>query len=292
MLYLILVESGLELIPSLISNEIIIKKSIKKFGNIGKILDISYHRRAMYKLENYYKRGRPDIIHNFMIDTQSSILNHWGLLRTFIHTYQDAIFEVNPLMRPPKDYLRFKGLMFELLTQNVLKTPLEKTIIKNTFYDEKYNFEENQQKISKDKKDYFKPILFARSILEKRKKIKSDGPPFDFLDINHFINNNELILMRRMKMNLRKLISYLNTKYIIKFTSKGNLISHLKIFKEYKLEDDIIAIVGGFQSGYFSNSIKSISGKEISIFPIGLESNIVVNRILINYENFIIENLI
>ncbi|MHA1338921.1 MAG: hypothetical protein ACTSRZ_03090 [Promethearchaeota archaeon] len=322
MLYLILAEAGLELIPASIGDHNSVRKNIKRFGDIGKILDISYHRRAMYKLPNFHKRGRPDIVYKFLLDAQSSILNKWGLLRIYIQTYTGAVYEFNPLMKPPKEYLRFKGLMYKLLTEGFLTTPIEDAIFKNTFFDEKYKIQntnssqniksnnknqntpnsrdlsnEGNNSLFEERERFLKPILFARSILDSRKKSNipitsphREGPPFDFLDINHYIKDNELVLARRLKMNLRKLISYLKVKYLIKFTSRGALMDPSKIFVRYNLDDDIIAIIGGFQRGTFSDSIKTLVGEEISIFPDNLEASSVVNRVLINYENFILQN--
>ena len=98
MLYLILADSGLELIPKDLGKHPSVGKNIKRFGNLGRILDISLHHSAMKSLKDTYSRGRPDIVHKFLIDSQASILNKLGLLRIFIHTYDDKLYEINPLL--------------------------------------------------------------------------------------------------------------------------------------------------------------------------------------------------
>lgn len=110
MMHLILADSELELMP-----EEIKKRKI--------LLDSSLHHSLMKGLKDWKRRGRPDIVHVFLLIAQESILNRKGLLKTYIHTRNDEIIYVNPEMRIIKNYNRFKGLMQQLLIHG--KVPLK-----------------------------------------------------------------------------------------------------------------------------------------------------------------------
>lgn len=116
-LSIILAESGLELVPKEIQNHRTVIKSAKKRGkNVDEILlDISLHYRAMKLLPNWYKRGRPDIVHISLLLALSSPLNRAGLLRFYIHTVNNIIIYVDPRTRIPRNYNRFVGLVEQLL---------------------------------------------------------------------------------------------------------------------------------------------------------------------------------
>ncbi|MFP3306685.1 MAG: ribosome biogenesis protein [Thermocladium sp.] len=98
MLTLILAESSLELVN-------------------GEVLDVSRHHRLIRRLPNPGKRGRPDIVHLFLINAMSSPLNNAGLLRVLIHTINDEVIRVSPIERPPQNYNNFIGLMRQLLVK-------------------------------------------------------------------------------------------------------------------------------------------------------------------------------
>lgn len=112
-----LVEAGLELVPPQIANHPAVTSNALRRGKraIETLLDMSLHKSAMKKLPYWYKRGRPDIVHRFLILAQDSLINIEGKLRTHIHTIGDIYIEVKPEMRPPRDYRRFIGLMEQLL---------------------------------------------------------------------------------------------------------------------------------------------------------------------------------
>jgi len=117
MINLFIVESGLELIPRKIwKHPTIIRYCKKRKKPPNKILlDISFHYDAMQKLKDWYKRGRPDIVHICLLEALSSPLNLNGFLRIFIHTFDEKIIFINPKIRLPRNYNRFTGLMAQLL---------------------------------------------------------------------------------------------------------------------------------------------------------------------------------
>jgi len=120
-LVLLLVECGLELIPPKIKNHPSIQRNLKKDDYPSKLLDNAIHHSAMGKLENFEKRGRPDITHNCLLNALGSPLNKSGNLKLYIHTYNNKIYEINPEIKLTRNYNRFKGLMAKLLDENELK---------------------------------------------------------------------------------------------------------------------------------------------------------------------------
>lgn len=133
-LYLVLADSGLELVPEDLWYHPAIRSTAarrdKKPGEI--LLDISLHYSAMRKLKEYEKRGRPDIVHVCLLVALSSLLNIKGYLQIYIHTYDGKVIEVNPSVRIPRNYNRFVGLMEQLLMMGEVppgsKSPLLKVL--------------------------------------------------------------------------------------------------------------------------------------------------------------------
>jgi rRNA small subunit pseudouridine methyltransferase Nep1 len=120
-LILLLVECGLELIPPKIKNHPSIQRNLRKNDYSSKLLDNALHHSAMGNLENFEKRGRPDITHNCLLNALGSPLNKSGNLKLFIHTYHNKIYELNPMIKLTRNYNRFKGLMAKLLYESELK---------------------------------------------------------------------------------------------------------------------------------------------------------------------------
>ncbi len=114
-LIIILVESGLELVPDELKSEKIAKNNYNPNYFPSLILDNAIYHPIMKKLRNYEKRGRPDIVHQFLLNALGSPLNKEGHLELYIHTTNDEIFKINPELRILRNYERFKGLMAKLL---------------------------------------------------------------------------------------------------------------------------------------------------------------------------------
>ncbi|GAB6946482.1 ribosome biogenesis protein [Vulcanisaeta sp. JCM 16161] len=113
---LLLTETSLETIPKeLLSDPIIIKDARKRGVNPRYlILDRARHHRAMIKLPNAEKRGRPDILHQALLLIQGSLLARNNLIKTYIHTINDLVIDVDPEIHPPRNYDNFIGLMSQL----------------------------------------------------------------------------------------------------------------------------------------------------------------------------------
>ncbi len=69
------------------------------------------------RLPEYYKRGRPDLIHITLLSLLESPLNKKGLLRLYVHTVNDIVIFIDPRIRLPKNYNRFVGLMEQLFKE-------------------------------------------------------------------------------------------------------------------------------------------------------------------------------
>lgn len=119
-LTIVIAEAALETIPPILqSHPIILKHARKRRKPPHEILlDISIHYPAMKeKLSEFYKRGRPDLIHITLLNILESPANRKGLVRVYIHTINDIVVFVNPKIRLPKNYNRFVGLMEQLFKE-------------------------------------------------------------------------------------------------------------------------------------------------------------------------------
>lgn len=119
MMHLILGDAELELVPKEIQGHPAVVKHAKsrrkRPSNV--ILDATYHHQAIrskYGAEAE-RRGRPDIVHFFLMNAQESILNKEGKLRVYVHTRNNEVIFIEPETRLPKSYPRFVGLMENLL---------------------------------------------------------------------------------------------------------------------------------------------------------------------------------
>lgn len=116
MLTIILAESALETAPRSIWKHPSIRKHAKRRGKKPWeiLLDRSYHHATMLNLKGSGKRGRPDIVHLSLLEALGSPLNREGLLRTYVHTINDFVIDVNPNTRLPRNYNQFIGLFEQL----------------------------------------------------------------------------------------------------------------------------------------------------------------------------------
>jgi rRNA small subunit pseudouridine methyltransferase Nep1 len=235
MLHLLLVETALEIAPSKYRGHPSVLNNAKKYGNPGRILDMALHHSFMKNLKDNSKRGRPDILHQYLITCLTSILNKQNHLRMYFHTYEGEIYEINPIMRPPKDFMRYKGLMYKLLTEKEISTDKSSSHRKNA-------------------------------------------------QLSESLDDSTLI--RKIHLPLPGFIKQINPDRVLRFTSQGTLCPRNELFSFMKdnPKENVLAIVGGFQSGGFSSTIMDIDAEDISIYPEGIETNTVINHIIINFE--------
>lgn len=119
MLYFVLAESALELVPKEIRKQPAVVSDARRREKEASemLLDRSFHHSAMTKLIDSEKRGRPDLVHVTLLNVTGTPLYLDGLVRVFVHTYDDMVLEIAEKTRIPKNYLRFRGLMEEALTE-------------------------------------------------------------------------------------------------------------------------------------------------------------------------------
>ncbi len=117
LLHLVLGEAGLELVPKELWHHPAVRKNAERRGKKpGEVLlDVSVHYGAMKNLRDKHKRGRPDIVHLCLLSALETPLCMKGLLKVYIHTYDDKIICIKPEVKLPRHYLRFVGLMEQLL---------------------------------------------------------------------------------------------------------------------------------------------------------------------------------
>lgn len=115
----------MEIVPQAIISHPQILRYIKRLGKKREftILDKSYHYQAMVNLVEKERRGRPDIIHLTLLEALGAPLNLEGLLRVYVHTYNNHIITFKPEIRLPRNFNRFIGLMEQLFEKR--KVPPE-----------------------------------------------------------------------------------------------------------------------------------------------------------------------
>jgi rRNA small subunit pseudouridine methyltransferase Nep1 len=124
-LSLVIAESAIQLVPAAIQSHPQIKQyARRRQKNPDEVLlDRAFHNVAMKRLARVHypipveTMGRPDIVHNTLLQILETPLNWEGQLRVFVHTQDDLVIWVNPLVRLPKNYTRFVGLIEQLFQE-------------------------------------------------------------------------------------------------------------------------------------------------------------------------------
>ncbi len=120
--FFVLGDSELELVPPEIVNERCVLNNARARGKAPDkiLLDASHHHPAFGKLPDSERRGRPDLVHFFLMLCIDADLAAEGRLRVFVHTRNDDVIAVNPETRLPPNYPRFVGLIESLYEQRVV----------------------------------------------------------------------------------------------------------------------------------------------------------------------------
>ena len=109
MITLVIAEAALETVPREIATHPAVVSRARKLGAKPSemLLDRSYHHAAMKKLQESWKRGRPDIVHFALMEALSTPLFASSRLQIFVHTIDDRIITIANNLRIPKSYFRF-----------------------------------------------------------------------------------------------------------------------------------------------------------------------------------------
>jgi len=127
MIFILLYNSGLELLssvgkkerrhPSIQNDAKRRKKSVDKI-----MLDLAIHQPALLS-HSKLNRGRPDIVHLCLLQYlfSTSVRQDHKDFSMIVHAVDNKYFEVPHSWKPPAHYLRFRGLMEQLLDKGKLK---------------------------------------------------------------------------------------------------------------------------------------------------------------------------
>ena len=220
MIFLIIAESALELVPNELQSHPSVISHAKKIGKESSdiLLDNSWHFAAMRGIENEIKRGRPDLVHFSILESTSIPLYAKNKIKIFVHTINDKVIEIGKNVHIPKSYHRFAGLFEKLF--------LEKTIVSN---------------------------------------------------------NQKLLSLKDQTFG--ELIDAIKPSKIIGLSTRGESSSFENLGKS--LTDNCCMVIGGFQKGHFSESIKSKFTHMYSVEKTSLEAHVVIARMLYEYEKTI-----
>lgn len=102
--------------------------------------------------------------------------------------------------------------------------------------------------------------------------------------IEGIIRTEDLLLISRVEKNLSELLKIIGSEEIILFSSKGKLVkNHFELFNK-NLTKNYVAIVGCFQKGSFSEEIRRLSNKIVSISQYHLDAWVALNKVIGYYE--------
>ena len=124
MIYLVLAESALELVPLELQDHPSVLSHAQKLGkNPSEILlDNSWHFAAMKGINNEIKRGRPDLVHFSILEATTIPLYLQNKIKIYIHTIDDKVIYIGENIRIPKSYHRFEGLIEKLFLEKTIQT--------------------------------------------------------------------------------------------------------------------------------------------------------------------------
>ena len=124
MIYLILAESSLEIVPKQLTSHPSIISHAQRLGKKSSeiLLDNSWHFGAMKKLENEFKRGRPDLVHFSILEATTIPLYFKNKVKVFIHTIDNKVITIGENVNIPKSYHRFAGLLEKLFLEKIIQS--------------------------------------------------------------------------------------------------------------------------------------------------------------------------
>ncbi|KAI9707112.1 MAG: 18S rRNA pseudouridine methyltransferase [Candelina mexicana] len=79
------------------------------------LLNSDEHIGVMRAMQRDISEARPDITHQCLLTLLDSPINKAGKLQIYIHTAKGVLIEISPVVRIPRTFKRFAGLMVQLL---------------------------------------------------------------------------------------------------------------------------------------------------------------------------------
>ena len=115
-------EAAIELVPHILRNHPSVKNHSKRTGIDSNeiLLDISYHHKAMVEenIKEWWKRGRPDIVHFDLVEALSTPLFKQKKLQVYVSTIDNNLITISKDLRIPKNYFRFERLMISIFNKH------------------------------------------------------------------------------------------------------------------------------------------------------------------------------
>ncbi len=123
MIYLVLAESALELVPLELQDHPSVLSHAQKLGKDPSeiLLDNSWHFAAMKGINNEIKRGRPDLVHFSILEATTIPLYLQNKIKIYIHTIDDKVIYIGENVHIPKSYHRFEGLIEKLFLEKTIR---------------------------------------------------------------------------------------------------------------------------------------------------------------------------
>lgn len=124
-IHLVLADAELELVPTALWDHRQVRAHAKREGLTpgDLVLDASDHHAALRAagdrgaIDETDRRGRPDIVHHWLLTVLESRACKAGLVRPWVHARDDVWIVVDPKTRLVKHYPRFLGLARQLLEE-------------------------------------------------------------------------------------------------------------------------------------------------------------------------------
>jgi rRNA small subunit pseudouridine methyltransferase Nep1 len=119
LLTLIIADAALETVPESLRDHTAVRRSAASRGKRSDevLLDRSYHHAAMLRLKDHSRRGRPDLVHFALLEAAATPLYSEDRLRICVHMFGGKAIFMGEQVRLPRSYLRFVGLMEQLLQE-------------------------------------------------------------------------------------------------------------------------------------------------------------------------------
>ena len=128
-----------------------------------------------------------------------------------------------------------------------------------------------------------KVIFLGKSVRLPKSYFRFEGL-MEHLFKDSKIVSNDQCLLEILNMNFKELLNKIKASYVIGLSRCGLSSSIESIVNELKNKDRPVLVVGGFPHGHFSENISGCFKKTYSINNQGLASNVVIERIIYEYE--------
>ena len=128
-----------------------------------------------------------------------------------------------------------------------------------------------------------KVIFLGKSVKLPKSYFRFEGLMENLFKDRKIVSNDQCLL-EILDMNFKELLDKIKASYVIGLSRRGLPSSFENIVNELKNKDRPVLVVGGFPHGHFSENTSRYLKKTSSINHRGLASNVVIARIIYEYE--------